>query len=43
MTKYYIYKVLISGDASVGKTSLLRRYVDDMFDESSIMTVGVSV
>ncbi|TFG22016.1 MAG: GTP-binding protein [Promethearchaeota archaeon] len=41
MTKNYIYKVLISGDASVGKTSLLRRYVDDMFDESSIMTVGV--
>ena len=41
MTKFYVYKVLISGDASVGKTSLLRRYVDGMFDESSIMTVGV--
>ena len=41
MTKNYIFKVLISGDASAGKTSLLRRYVDDKFDESSIMTVGV--
>ena len=41
MTKNYIYKVLISGDASSGKTSLLRRYVDDKFDDSSIMTVGV--
>lgn len=39
--KKYIFKILIAGNASVGKTSLLRRYVDGMFDESSIMTVGV--
>ena len=39
--KNYIFKILIAGNASVGKTSLLRRYVDGMFDESSIMTVGV--
>lgn len=39
--KNYIFKILIGGNASVGKTSLLRRYVDDMFDESSILTVGV--
>ncbi|MFW9822670.1 MAG: Rab family GTPase [Candidatus Thorarchaeota archaeon] len=37
----YIFKILITGNASVGKTSLLRRYVDGMFDESSVMTVGV--
>ena len=37
----FIFKILITGNASVGKTSLLRRYVDGMFDESSIMTVGV--
>ena len=41
MPKYFLFKILIAGDASVGKTSLLRRYVDGMFDESTIMTVGV--
>lgn len=39
--KNYIFKILITGNASVGKTSLLRRYVDDKFDESSILTIGV--
>lgn len=39
--KNFIFKILIIGNASVGKTSLLRRYVNGMFDESSIMTVGV--
>ena len=39
--KNYIFKILIIGNASVGKTSLLRRYVNGMFDESTIMTVGV--
>ncbi|MFX1389776.1 MAG: Rab family GTPase [Promethearchaeota archaeon] len=39
--KNYIFKILVTGNASVGKTSLLRRYVDGMFDESTIMTVGV--
>ncbi len=39
--KNYIFKILIAGNASVGKTSLLRRYVDGKFDESTIMTVGV--
>ncbi|MHA2284110.1 MAG: Rab family GTPase [Promethearchaeota archaeon] len=37
----YIFKILITGNATVGKTSLLRRYVDGMFDDSSVMTVGV--
>jgi len=39
--KHYFIKILIAGDGGVGKTSLLRRYVDDMYDESTIMTVGV--
>ncbi|MFX0003620.1 MAG: Rab family GTPase [Candidatus Hodarchaeota archaeon] len=39
--KNYIFKILITGNASVGKTSLLRRYVDGFFDDSTIMTVGV--
>lgn len=37
----YLFKILITGNASVGKTSLLRRYVDGFFDDSTIMTVGV--
>ncbi|MFW9819454.1 MAG: Rab family GTPase [Candidatus Thorarchaeota archaeon] len=38
--KNYIFKILITGNAAVGKTSLLRRYVDGMFDDSTVMTVG---
>ena len=41
MQKYYLFKVVVAGDGGVGKTTLLRRYVDGMFDESTIMTVGV--
>ena len=39
--KNYIFKILLTGNGGVGKTSLLRRYVDGLFDESTIMTVGV--
>ncbi|MFX1308715.1 MAG: Rab family GTPase [Promethearchaeota archaeon] len=39
--KNYIFKILLAGNGGVGKTSLLRRYVDGYFDESTIMTVGV--
>ena len=37
----YLFKILITGNASVGKSSLLRRFVDGFFDDSTIMTVGV--
>ena len=37
------YKIIVGGDAAVGKTTLLRRYVENLFVENSIMTVGVDI
>ena len=34
-------KLIIIGDPSVGKSSLLLRYVDDIYEESYICTIGV--
>ncbi|MFW9901528.1 MAG: hypothetical protein ACFFDY_09575 [Candidatus Thorarchaeota archaeon] len=34
--KNYIFKILLIGNGGAGKTSLLRRYVDGFFDESTI-------
>ena len=39
--KKFLFKILITGDGGSGKTSLLRRYVEGKFDESTILTVGV--
>ena len=36
-------KVCLLGDAAVGKTSLIRRYVFDMFDDKYITTLGAKV
>jgi small GTP-binding protein len=33
-------KILLIGDGSVGKTSLVRRFVIDKFDDKYIMTIG---
>ena len=35
-------KLLVGGDGAVGKTSLLKRYVDDEFSAILPMTIGVS-
>ncbi len=35
------YKVVVAGDANVGKTSLIRRYCEGMFEQSRVMTIGV--
>lgn len=41
MTQNYQYKIVLIGDSSVGKSSLLRRFADDSFEESYLATIGV--
>ena len=36
-------KIVLLGDASVGKTSLIRRFVLDQFSDEYLMTIGVKV
>ncbi|UCE80248.1 MAG: GTP-binding protein, partial [Methanobacteriota archaeon] len=42
-SKRYIKKVGLIGDSGVGKTSLIRRYVIDVFDDKYIATIGTKV
>ena len=42
-TKRIKSKICLVGDKSVGKTSLVRRYVMNMFDEQYITTIGTRV
>ncbi|PKU31089.1 ras-related protein rab-3c [Limosa lapponica baueri] len=37
----YIFKLLIIGNSSVGKTSFLFRYADDSFTSAFVSTVGI--
>lgn len=41
--KTYQKKVCLIGDFAVGKTSLIRRFVDGIFDDKYLTTVGVVV
>jgi small GTP-binding protein len=41
MTTIPVLKVLIVGNGSVGKTSLVRRYCEGKFSESRVTTIGV--
>lgn len=37
----YLIKTVLIGDAAVGKSSLLLKYVDDTFDDTYVCTIGV--
>ena len=38
-----VYKLLLLGESSVGKTSIILRYIDNTFDESNISTCGIDL
>ena len=37
------YKLILFGDVSVGKTSLVQRYVHNKFEENYVSTLGYNV
>ena len=41
MPKETLYKILVIGDTSVGKTCFIMRYADNIFQESYISTIGM--
>jgi small GTP-binding protein len=42
-TRHYKRKVLLIGDGAVGKTSLIKKFVTDKFDDKYIATIGTKV
>jgi small GTP-binding protein len=42
-TREYRKKICLLGEYAVGKTSLVRGYVNDVFDDLYILTIGVKV
>ena len=36
-----IFKIVVFGDSKVGKTSLIRRFADDIFDTDTKSTIGI--
>ena len=37
----YLFKILLIGDSGVGKSSILHRFVDDLYTTTHISTIGV--
>ena len=37
----YLFKILLIGNSSVGKSSLLDRFVDNVWDDSFVPNIGV--
>ena len=38
-----VYKLLLLGESSVGKTSIILRYIENLFNESNTSTCGIDV
>ena len=43
MTRKIINKIVLIGDGAVGKTSLIRKFVHDKFEDKYITTIGTKV
>ena len=43
MSRNLIKKVCLLGDGEVGKTSLIRKFVYDQFDDKYLMTIGTKI
>lgn len=41
MDKELVFKILIIGDSSVGKSNILLKFADNIFHESFLPTIGV--
>lgn len=39
----YVFKVIVVGDSGVGKSSVLLRFADDVFQDHYISTIGVDM
>lgn len=39
----YAMKIILAGDGGVGKTSLIRRYVEDAFSDDYLMSIGTKI
>ena len=37
----YVFKFVIVGSSSVGKSSILKRFADDEFEDTYISTIGI--
>jgi Ras-related protein Rab-1A len=37
----YLFKIILVGDTTVGKSSLLLRFIEDNFLDNMLMTIGV--
>lgn len=36
------YKIILLGNSWVGKTSLVKKYIQNIFDENPLSTIGVN-